>query len=123
MPMPTREQIARQIRRYYSLTDQGEIPTVIALFAPGATYCRPGYPPLVGRDRLAVFYHSQRVIDYGIHTVSQLVIDGHTAAVEGEFEGTLRDGMAVALRFADFFEVNEDLLFEVRNTYFFTPLV
>lgn len=117
------EQIAAQVRRYYALVDDGDVQGVVGLFADRAVYERPGYDPIVGRDGLDAFYRGQRVIDTGRHTVVKLVVGSNDAAVEGEFRGTLKDGSEVDLRFADFFQLNEDLLFEVRNTYFFSPMV
>ncbi|MFG2682010.1 nuclear transport factor 2 family protein [Streptomyces sp. NPDC048392] len=117
------DQIAERVRRYYTLVDDGDVQGVVALFADGAVYERPGYDPIVGRDGLDAFYRGRRVIDAGRHTVVKLVVEASEAAVEGEFRGTLKDGSEVDLRFADFFRLDEDLLFEVRNTYFFAPMV
>uniref|UniRef100_A0AAU3H3D1 Nuclear transport factor 2 family protein n=1 Tax=Streptomyces sp. NBC_01401 TaxID=2903854 RepID=A0AAU3H3D1_9ACTN len=117
------EQIAERIHRYYALVDDGDVQGVVGLFAPSAVYERPGYDPIVGRDGLDAFYRGQRVIDRGSHTVVKLVVGPHDAAVEGGFRGTLKDGSEVELRFADFFRLDDDLLFEVRNTYFFSPMV
>ncbi|MGW8063894.1 nuclear transport factor 2 family protein [Streptomyces ziwulingensis] len=117
------EQIAERVRRYYALVDDGDVQGVVGLFADRAVYERPGYEPIVGRDGLDAFYRGRRVIDAGTHTVVRLVVGPGDAAVEGEFRGRLKDGSEVDLRFADFFRLNEDLLFEVRNTYFFSPMV
>ncbi|MFC8571192.1 nuclear transport factor 2 family protein [Streptomyces sp. NPDC057245] len=117
------EQIAERVRRYYALVDDGDVRGVVGLFADRAVYERPGYEPIVGRDGLDAFYRGERVIDTGSHTVVSLVVGTGDAAVEGEFHGTLKDGSEVDLRFADFFRLNEDLLFEARNTYFFSPMV
>ncbi|WP_406150576.1 nuclear transport factor 2 family protein [Streptomyces sp. NBC_01012] len=117
------EQIAERIHRYYALVDDGDVQGVVGLFARRAVYERPGYDPIVGRDGLDAFYRGQRVIDRGCHTVVKLVVGAHDAAVEGGFRGTLKDGSEVELRFADFFRLDDDLLFEVRNTYFFSPMV
>lgn len=117
------DQITERVRRYYTLVDDGDVQGVVGLFADSAVYERPGYDPIVGRDGLDAFYRGQRVIDSGSHTVVKLVVGASEAAVEGEFRGTLKDGSEVDLRFADFFRFGEDLLFEVRKTYFFAPMV
>ncbi|ESQ01307.1 nuclear transport factor 2 family protein [Streptomyces sp. ZG43] len=117
------DQITDRVRRYYTLVDDGDVHGVVGLFADNAVYERPGYDPIVGRGGLDAFYRGQRVIDSGSHTVVKLVVGTGEAAVEGEFRGTLKDGSEVDLRFADFFRFGEDLLFEVRNTYFFAPMV
>lgn len=117
------ELIANRIRRYYTLVDEGDVEGVVRLFAHSATYWRPGYDPIVGRSALNVFYSSQRLIRSGRHSISKLLIDRNEAAVEGEFSGVLKNGREVELRFADFFRLDEELLFELRNTYFFSPMV
>ncbi|MEU0131322.1 MULTISPECIES: nuclear transport factor 2 family protein [unclassified Streptomyces] len=117
------EQIAERVHRYYALVDDGDVPGVVRLFSAHAVYERPGYDPIVGREGLDAFYRRQRVIDRGSHTVLRLVVGPQDAAVEGEFRGTLKDGSEVDLRFADFFRLDDDLLFELRNTYFFSAAV
>jgi steroid Delta-isomerase len=122
-PSPEPELIANRIRHYYALVDNGDVDGVVRLFARGATYWRPGYEPIVGHSELNTFYRTQRVIRSGQHRIAKLLIDRNYAAVEGEFRGVLKDGSKVDLRFADFFRLDDELLFDVRNTYFFSPLV
>ncbi|WP_432160180.1 nuclear transport factor 2 family protein [Streptomyces sp. NRRL F-5630] len=117
------DQITERVRRYYTLVDDGDVQGVVGLFADSAVYERPGYDPIVGRDGLDAFYRGWRVIDSGSHTVVALVVGASEAAVEGRFRGTLKDGSEVDLRFADFFRFDDDLLFVVRTTYFFAPMV
>ncbi|GLZ77545.1 hypothetical protein Afil01_23520 [Actinorhabdospora filicis] len=112
-----------RVRRYYDLVDADDVPGLIALFATDAVYHRPGYAPLVGHGDLNRFYTADRVIVSGRHTVTSLVTGEHEVAVMGEFAGVLKDGREVALRFADFFTLDERLLFARRDTYFFAPLV
>ena len=123
MPKPSADQIMSAIYRYYRLVDQGDVDSVVKLFAENAIYERPGYDPMIGRDQLDKFYGSQRIIDSGQHTVVKMLVNSSYVAVEGEFAGRLKDGGTVDLRFADFFVVNDGLLIEARNTYFFSPLV
>jgi ketosteroid isomerase-like protein len=124
MPKAPQYQIMAAIRSYYELVDKGDIDGLLALFAENAIYHRPGYSPIIGRNGLARFYRSQRVIDCGRHVVINLLIDNDGGvAVEGTFAGRLRDGNEVNLRFADFFGLDESVLIETRNTYFFAPLV
>lgn len=112
-----------RIRRYYELVDGGDVTGLVSLFAPDAVYRRPGYDPLVGRDDLVRFYNDQRVIKDGCHRLSEVVIQGDAAAVHGTFEGTLKDGSAVALRFADFFTFADGGPFSSRDTFFFVQMV
>jgi ketosteroid isomerase-like protein len=112
-----------RVRRYYELVDANDVPGLVALFAPHATYHRPGYPPLVGRLDLTRFYEADRIIERGRHTLSSITADESSVAVRGDFRGRLKDGRDVELKFADFFTFDADLHFERRDTYFFAPLV
>lgn len=111
------------VRRYYELVDSGDIPGLVGLFSPDASYQRPGYPPLVGRQALERFYREQRVIKEGSHVLAMVVAAENDVAVHGEFSGVLHDGQQVAVRFADFFSVGPDGQFTRRDTFFFSPLV
>jgi ketosteroid isomerase-like protein len=114
--------LAATALRYYELVDRDDVPGLVDLFAPDATYHRPGYEPMVGHDGLNAFYRGQRVIKSGKHTVHTTVTEGGNVAVSGEFHGVLRDGNPVDLRFADFFSVGPDGRFTRRDTFFFAPL-
>jgi steroid delta-isomerase len=116
-------EIDKQTIEYYHRVDAGDVPGLLALFAPDAVYRRPGYPPLVGRDALERFYREQRVIRAGCHSLAATVVQGDSVAVHGVFEGALLDGRAVKLRFADFFEFTGAGVIGVRDTFFFVPLV
>jgi steroid Delta-isomerase len=112
-----------KIRLYYRLVDSNDVEGLVELFAPDAVYQRPGYSPLTGRDELQKFYHRQRIIERGEHTLSCIVVRQPHVAIHGNFVGTLKDGRNVALRFAEFFIFGDDGLFSRRDTFFFTPLV
>ena len=62
-------------------------------------------------------HHPQR------HEITELVASGAKVAVNGRFAGRLNTGKTVELRFADFFTLDDEGLFTVRDTFFFTPLV
>ncbi|HEX6355793.1 nuclear transport factor 2 family protein [Actinophytocola sp.] len=111
------------VLRYYDLVDSGDVPGLVNLFTEDATYCRPGYDPLVGHGELERFYRQQRVIREGRHQVSTVVHEGAQVAVHGEFVGVLLDGRDVHLRFADFFQMSPEGRFSRRDTFFFAPLV
>lgn len=108
---------------YYALVDDNDVAGLLDLFAPDAVYHRPGYSPLIGRTELEQFYSADRVIAEGKHSLHSIVADGATVAAHGEFSGTLKDGSAAHLRFADFFVVGEDGRFARRDTFFFSPMV
>ncbi|MFI6761063.1 nuclear transport factor 2 family protein [Micromonospora sp. NPDC050417] len=116
-------EIVRRVERYYTVVDDNDLGELLDLFTGDATYHRPGYPPLVGRHRLAEFYGAERVIRRGRHTLCSVVADGRRVAVWGEFAGTLNDGSRVELRFADFFVAADDGRFSRRDTFFFAPMV
>jgi ketosteroid isomerase-like protein len=110
------------VKRYYERVDAQDVAGILELFAPDVVYRRPGYEPIRGRDELETFYREQRVIESGRHTVIRVVRDENDIAVQGTFEGTLRDGSTTQLEFADFYRTTERGFAE-RTTYFYTPLV
>lgn len=114
--------LRRNVDRYYELVDAQDLDAMLDLFADDARYERPGYEPLSGRGDLEAFYRNDRVIASGAHTLDDVVIEGDTAAVRGRFDGELKDGRSVSVRFADFFRYESDRIAE-RHTYFFQPSV
>ncbi len=115
--------IQRQVERYFESVDAGDVEGVVGLFAANARYERPGYDPMIGTEALREFYGGERVIASGRHTVTSVLIEDDSAAVQGRFQGTLKDGSRVDLRFADFFRVDAHGLFAERRTYFYSPMV
>ncbi|MET8905868.1 nuclear transport factor 2 family protein [Streptomyces sp. NPDC048232] len=111
------------IPRFYQLVDAGDVAGLVAMFAPDATYHRPGYPPLHGRPGIEHFYTHERVISEGRHALDSVVVTGHEVAVRGSFSGRLRDGSPAAHRFAEFFTLDADHRIEHRETFFSAPLV
>lgn len=111
------------VRRYYERVDAGAVEGVLDCFAGDAVYHRPGYEPMVGRAALAAFYGGERVISDGRHELDQLVVDGRRVAVRGRFVGTLKDGSAVRVGFADFFVLDGAGRFATRHSYFDRPAV
>ncbi len=112
-----------QAREFYELIDTDDIAGLIGRFAPQAAYHRPGYDPLVGRERLRRFYAEERVIKEGRHTLERVVESDGLTAVHGSFRGTLHDGRPAAHRFAEFFESTPEGLIARRDTFFFVSLV
>jgi steroid delta-isomerase len=116
------EAVAQQVLRYYERVDAGDIPGILSLFAANATYARPGYSECAGRDQIEHFYREERIIGAGTHTIDSVVSSGCEVAVRGQFNGLLRDGRHVTLRFADFFVLTPEMTFAHRETFFFAPL-
>ncbi|MFG2918790.1 nuclear transport factor 2 family protein [Kitasatospora sp. NPDC048298] len=112
-----------QVHRYYQLVDAGDVPALVALFAPDARYHRPGYEPMVGHAELERFYRDQRVIRTGVHTLATVVTTDDEVAVHGLFRGVLHDGGEVELRFADFFRMTPQGRIASRHTFFHVPAV
>lgn len=109
--------------RYYRAVDAGDVDGVIDWFAEDATYHRPGYPPMVGRDALRAFYAGDRVIASGSHRLDQLLVDGPAIAVRGVFTGRLKDGSEVSVGFCDFVDYDAQGRAVQRRSYFDTPTV
>ena len=113
----------QRVLLYYRLVDAQSFSQLVELFSETVIYRRPGYQAIIGKDSLAAFYQSQRVIAVGQHAITELLAQGNKVAVHGEFNGILKNGNEVAVRFADFFRLTDDGLFECRDTFFFVPSV
>ena len=110
------------VERYYELVDRRDIDGLTMLFARDAWYERPGYERLKGRDAVLASYRDVRIIESGKHTLTSVFRSGGSVAVQGDFRGRLRVGRALSLRFADFFELDGELI-AGRRTYFYTAMV
>lgn len=110
------------LREYYRLVDADDVEGLLALFTDDAVYNRPGYSAMCGRAALTKFYGGERVIARGCHTLDRVVTSNPQIAVTGSFEGVLKDGSEVALRFADFFVFDGSRIAR-RDTFFFAPMV
>ncbi len=85
-------------------------------------YERPGYPRLVGSDRVRHFYEVERMIASGTHTIEHIVIAGHHGACWGELVGLSKTGSEIAERFADVYEFANGKI-KTRRSHFFRPAV
>lgn len=109
-------------RHYYTVVDSGDADATVALFAPDATYDRPGYDTLTG-PQIGEFYRGERVIVSGAHTVTEIITDGDRAAIRGTFDGELKDGSKAHEGFADFMEFDDQDRISQRTTYFYRAAV
>ena len=109
-------------RAYYTTVDQGDPEATSDLFAPDATYDRPGYDTMVG-EAIREFYRGERVIESGAHTVETIVVEGNRAAVHGTFDGVLKSGAEAHEGFADFLEFNDAGLISKRRSFFYRAAV
>ena len=71
--------VTELVKRYYSTVDAGDAGATSALFAADASYDRPGYPTMVGQQ-ITDFYHGERVIDSGAHSLQEIIVDGDAIA-------------------------------------------
>ncbi|MEZ0070340.1 ketosteroid isomerase-like protein [Streptacidiphilus sp. MAP12-20] len=92
------------------------------IFAKDAVYERPGYPPLLGLDRILYFYEHERIIAAGRHHVDHITGGLGAAACWGRFQGTSRTGEPLDEPFADTYVVREGLITH-RRTYFWRPAI
>lgn len=109
------------IRRYYEEVDKSP-ENVISMFAEYANYDRPGYKTMLGKESIAEFYRSKRLIQGGTHHIRRLVSSGSLIVAEGVFEGTLHSNQEVKVGFVDLFEMDDALIIN-RRTYFHTATV
>jgi ketosteroid isomerase-like protein len=104
------------VREYYDHIDAEEYESVFSLFAADVTYERPGQSNLSGMDEFREFYLEDRPLQDGSHDVHDLVAEGDTVAVRGEFSG-VQDGEEVSFGFADFHRFDDEGLITERWTY------
>ncbi|WP_158057701.1 nuclear transport factor 2 family protein [Halorussus halophilus] len=104
------------VRDYYDAVDAEDYDTVLSLFADDVTYERPGQSTLSGIEQFREFYLDTRSLTDGRHEIDQLLADGDTVAVRGQFIGK-QDGEEVTFGFADFHQFDEDGRIVKRWTY------
>ena len=120
--MSAAEAAATLVCQYYEAVDNNDVDALVDLFSDNATYRRPGYPLIEGKEALTTFYRSTRIIESGQHTLTTVLVDADRVAVTGEFHGRARDGRDLEVRFADFFTVTDRKLV-ARETFFDAPAV
>ena len=118
----TMASVTELVKRYYTTVDAGDADATSALFSADASYDRPGYPTLVGQQ-IADFYHGERVIESGSHSLQEILVEGDRASSRGVFNGHLKDGSETSVGFADFFLFDTEGLIAERTTYFYQPAV
>jgi ketosteroid isomerase-like protein len=91
-------------------------------FCEDVTYERPGYEPLIGRERVLRFYREERVIASGEHHLESIVTENGTGACWGRFVGLHKNGSPIDERFADVY-VFENGRIKTRRSYFFRPAI
>ncbi len=111
------------VQQYYADVDNRDFDRVVALFEVDADYFRPGYGQMSGREAIRSFHVDNRIIESGVHNVESIVSGAGTVAVEGSFSGTVRGGIEIEVRVAEFFWPGPNGLIKKRRTYFYAPQV
>ncbi|SEG70851.1 Ketosteroid isomerase-related protein [Thermomonospora echinospora] len=95
------------VRSYYDHVDAHRLEELLALFDEDIVYERQGTPRIMGIAALRRFYEQERIIDSGAHTLDQVLTGAEWVAVRGRFDGRLRDGQQVRIRFTDWHHFRE----------------
>jgi len=110
------------VRTMFAIIDSREWDRLERLFDKEITYERPGYQPLVGRERVTKFYREERVIASGRHSLDRIVGDAENAACWGRFVGRHNDGSEINEGFADVYGFRSGKIL-TRRSYFFRPAI
>jgi ketosteroid isomerase-like protein len=108
--------------RLFAIVDSSSWSDLDEVFDAGAVYDRPGYPSIIGFDRVHRFYEHERVIASGEHRLEQLVVEPPFAACWGIFVGKLKTGVPVEERFADTYRFAGTRIVH-RRSFFYRPAV
>ncbi len=111
-----------QVKRMFRSIDASDWQALAAILHPDVVYERPGYDPLAGLRRVLRFYREERLVAYGRHRIDGVVVDGDSASAWGRMRGTMRDGSAADVRWAEVYSF-EDGRIRKRRSYFFQPAV
>ncbi len=123
MASSTSDELRRAVQGYYDALDAGDTERVLDYFSGDVLYRRPGYDRFVGIERLREYYESARKLARGRHAVRAILVDGHSVAAHGEWEGDLKDGGRTSMGFAAIFAFDGHGRISEHTTYFFTPAV
>lgn len=110
------------IARLFETVDSRRWEGLKQFFCEEIVYERPGYAPLVGRERVEKFYTEERVIACGKHVLEAVVVNGSEGACWGRFIGQHKNGSPLDERFADCYTFEEGKI-RTRKSYFFRPAV
>ena len=92
-----------------------------SVYHPACVYERPGFARLQGLAEVMRFYRQERPIRSGVHSIEDVVESERTACAVGMFDGRLKSGEDLSLRFADHY-VFKDGRIAARRTFFYAPL-
>ncbi|MEO8153074.1 MAG: nuclear transport factor 2 family protein [Rhizobacter sp.] len=106
----------------FAAVDANDWNALSAVLHEDVVYERPGYDPLVGRDRVLYFYANERVVAQGHHEPECVMAEGGVGLCSGRFHGTKKDNTQADERFADVYEFEGGRI-RHRITYFFRPAI
>lgn len=109
------------IETMFQAVDDGQWGRLASFYHPACVYDRPGFAKLEGLESVTRFYMQDRPIRSGVHRIEDVVESERTACAIGTFEGRLKSGADISLRFADHY-VFEDGRIAERRTFFYAPL-
>lgn len=101
--------------RYYQLVDQGALEEVVALFAPGIVYDRPGHGRIEGTEALRHFFFHERQLEFSRHTIARYIAEGEWVVAEGTVDARTTAGQELSLAFVDLFRIQDGLITERRG--------
>jgi branched-chain amino acid aminotransferase len=110
------------ITRLFETVDSRQWEGLKNFFCDEMIYERPGYDPLVGRERVEKFYREERVIASGKHLLDNIIVNESSGACWGRFVGVHKNGAALDERFADCYTFQDGKI-KTRKSYFFRPAV
>jgi hypothetical protein len=105
----------------FAVVDTADWDGLSAFYHRDCRYERPGFAAIAGLPSLLRFYSAERPIASGAHRIDHVLEGDGGACAFGTFEGRLRTGEAISLRFADRYVFEGDVI-RVRTTYFYAPL-
>lgn len=119
---PTRAVAPTFVHELFRRIDARDWEGLAASLHPEVVYERPGYEPLVGRERVLRFYREERVIAAGEHRLDRVLTDAESGACWGRFVGVHRDGSDIDERFADVYLLQDGRI-RTRRSFFFRPAI
>ncbi|MFD0854791.1 nuclear transport factor 2 family protein [Actinomadura adrarensis] len=106
----------------FGAIDAGDWAALATCFHPEIVYERPGYEPLLGRNRVLRFYREERLVKSGAHRLEGVVLQDDRGAVWGALEGVRTDGRPISLGFADIYHFEAGTI-RKRRSHFHVPAV
>lgn len=98
--------LEKTVRKYYESVDRGDYEELYKLFDPEIRYSREGTNDIKGIGEFRKFYEGGRIIGSGYHKKLMVRINPEGVIVIGVFDGTLKNGDKVKVKFNDAFAFN-----------------